>query len=107
LPNGVAVFGAAGNQHLRVDRVSTTIGGRQLDGVGHVSLGSEGIATAPPGSDSPADSDLPGWVGAPPRAPRRRRGPRDGERARRRPRLDPAALAGARRRARPARLLLE
>jgi subtilisin family serine protease len=65
LANGVAVFGAAGNQHVRVDRVSTTIGGRQLDGVGHVSLGSEGIATAPPGSDSLADYDLRGWLVVP------------------------------------------
>jgi subtilisin family serine protease len=65
LANGVAVFGAAGNQHVRVDRVSTTIGGRQLDGVGRVSLGSEGIATASPGSDSLADYDLRGWLVVP------------------------------------------
>src|SRR4029453_5155497 len=50
--NGVAVFGAAGNQHVRVDRVSMDIGDRELDDVGRVSLGGEGIATASPGSDS-------------------------------------------------------
>jgi subtilisin family serine protease len=65
LANGVAVFGAAGNQHVRVDRVSATIGGRQLDGVGRVSLGSEGIATVSPGSDSVADYDLRGWLVVP------------------------------------------
>jgi subtilisin family serine protease len=65
LANGVAVFGAAGNQHVRVDRVSTTIGGRDLDGVGRVTLGSEGIATASPGSESLADYDLRGWLVVP------------------------------------------
>ncbi len=60
--NGVAVFGAAGNEHVRVDRVSLDLGGRQLDGVGRVSLGGEGIATASPGSDSLADYDLRGGL---------------------------------------------
>jgi subtilisin family serine protease len=41
------------------------IGGRQLDGVGRVSLGDEGIATASPGSDSLADYDLRGWLPVP------------------------------------------
>jgi subtilisin family serine protease len=63
--NGVAVFGAAGNQHVRVDRVSLSVGGRQLDDVGRVSLGGEGIATASPGSDSLADYDLRGWLVVP------------------------------------------
>ena len=63
--NGVAVFGAAGNQHVRVDRVSMDIGGRQLDDVGRVSFGSEGIATVSPGSDSVADYDLRGWLVVP------------------------------------------
>lgn len=65
LENGVAVFGAAGNEHVRVDRVSMEIGGRQLDGVGRVSLGGEGIATASPGSDSLGDYDLRGWLPVP------------------------------------------
>jgi subtilisin family serine protease len=63
--NGVAVFGAAGNQHVRVDRVSMDIGGRQLEDVGRVSFGSEGIATASPGSDSLAPYDLRGWLVVP------------------------------------------
>ena len=63
--NGVAVFGAAGNQHVRVDRVSLSVGGRQLDDVGRVSLGGDGIATASPGSDSLADYDLRGWLVVP------------------------------------------
>jgi subtilisin family serine protease len=63
--NGVAVFGAAGNQHVRVDRVSMDIGGRQLEDVGQVSFGSEGIATASPGSDSLAPYDLRGWLVVP------------------------------------------
>jgi subtilisin family serine protease len=63
--NGVAVFGAAGNQHVRVDRVSMDFGGRQLEDVGRVSLGSEGIATASPGSDSLAAYDLRGWLVVP------------------------------------------
>jgi subtilisin family serine protease len=63
--NGVAVFGAAGNQHVRVDRVSMDLGGRQLEDVGRVSFGSEGIATASPGSDSLADYDLRGWLVVP------------------------------------------
>src|SRR4029453_4170246 len=63
--NGVAVFGAAGNQHVRVDRVSMDIGDRELDDVGRVSLGSEGMATASPGSDSLAPYDLRGWLVVP------------------------------------------
>jgi subtilisin family serine protease len=62
LSNGVAVFGAAGNEHVRVDRVSLDLAGRQVDGVGRVSLGSEGIATASPDSDSLADFDLRGGL---------------------------------------------
>jgi subtilisin family serine protease len=65
LANGVAVFGAAGNQHVRVDRVSMDVGGRQLEDVGRVSFGSEGIATASPGSDSLAPYDLRGWLVVP------------------------------------------
>jgi subtilisin family serine protease len=63
--NGVAVFGAAGNQHVRVDRVSMDLGGRQLEDVGRVSFGDEGIATASPGSDSLAPYDLRGWLVVP------------------------------------------
>jgi subtilisin family serine protease len=47
---GIAVFGAAGNAHVRVDRVNMNVGGRAFQGVGRVSLGSEGIASVTPGA---------------------------------------------------------
>jgi subtilisin family serine protease len=59
---GVAVFAAAGNEHVRVDRVNLTLAGRRLEGTGRVTLGSEGFATPRPGSDSLADYDLRGWL---------------------------------------------
>jgi subtilisin family serine protease len=62
---GIPVFAAAGNQHVRVDRVGLTLGGRHLEGVGRVSTGSEGIATVSPGSDTIADYDLRGWLPVP------------------------------------------
>jgi subtilisin family serine protease len=62
---GVTVFAAAGNEHVRVDRVTMTIGGRTLSGVGRVSTGPEGIGTAFPGQPSIGDSDLRGAVEAP------------------------------------------
>jgi subtilisin family serine protease len=65
LSRGVPVFAAAGNQHVRVDRVGLTLGGRHLEGVGRVSTGNEGIATVSPGSTSTADYDLRGWLSAP------------------------------------------
>src|SRR6476646_7308713 len=62
---GVAVFAAAGNEHVRVDRVNLRLGGRNLLGAGRVSLGTEGIATASPGSESLDDYDLRGWLSVP------------------------------------------
>ena len=62
LAHGVPVFAAAGNAHVRVDRVPMTLGGRVLEGVGQVSTGSEGIATAVPGSASLDDYDLRGGL---------------------------------------------
>jgi lantibiotic leader peptide-processing serine protease len=62
---GVAVFAAAGNEHVRVDRVGLTLGGRTLEGVGRVTLGPEGFATASPGSDSLAGYDLRGMLMVP------------------------------------------
>jgi subtilisin family serine protease len=47
---GIAVFAAAGNAHVRVDRVNMDIGGRSFQGVGRVSLGAEGIAAVTPGA---------------------------------------------------------
>jgi len=62
LSRGVPVFAAAGNAHVRVDRVSMTLGGRTLQGVGQVSTGPEGIASVTPGSDSLDDYDLRGGL---------------------------------------------
>jgi lantibiotic leader peptide-processing serine protease len=63
--HGVPVFAAAGNQHVRVDRVTMTLDGRHLEGVGQVSTGSDGIAMTPPGSESLDDSDLRGGLVVP------------------------------------------
>jgi len=65
LSRGVPVFAAGGNQHVRVDRVTLTLGGRHLEGVGRVSTGNEGIGTVSPGSTSTADYDLRGWLSVP------------------------------------------
>ena len=62
--HGVTIFAAAGNEHVRIDRVTTTVGGRTLSGVGEVSNGTDGIATTPPGRDS-ADFDLRGLLETP------------------------------------------
>ena len=61
---GVTIFAAAGNEHVRVDRVTMSVGGRTVSGVGRVSKGPDGIATTPPGADS-ADFDLRGTLEAP------------------------------------------
>jgi subtilisin family serine protease len=61
---GIAVFGAAGNAHVRIDRVNTTVGGRAFQGVGRVSLGSEGIASVTPGAPL-APFDLRGLLEVP------------------------------------------
>ncbi len=61
---GVTIFAAAGNEHVRIDRVAATIGGRTLSGVGRVSDGVEGVATTPPGGDS-ANFDLRGMLETP------------------------------------------
>jgi subtilisin family serine protease len=63
--HGVPVFAAAGNQHVRVDRVGLTLDGRHLEGAGRVSTGSEGIATVSPGSESLEGYDLRGWLPVP------------------------------------------
>jgi subtilisin family serine protease len=62
--HGVTVFAAAGNEHVRVDRVAAMIGGRALTGVGRVSTGPEGVATTSPGANS-ADFDLRGMLETP------------------------------------------
>src|SRR3954468_17015333 len=60
--HGVPVFAAAGNEHVRVNRVALTIDGRHLENVGQVALGREGIALTHPGSDSLDNSDLRGGL---------------------------------------------
>jgi subtilisin family serine protease len=62
LSRGIPVFAAAGNMHVRVDRVSLDLEGRELDDVGQVSLGPEGIGTVTPGTDFPEDFDLRGGL---------------------------------------------
>jgi subtilisin family serine protease len=62
---GIAVLGAAGNAHVRVDRVNMNVGGRAFQGVGRVSLGSDGIASVTPGSASLAPFDLRGLLEVP------------------------------------------
>jgi hypothetical protein len=61
---GVTIVAAAGNEHVRIDRVTATVGGRTLSGVGQVSSGLDGIATTPPGADS-GDYDLRGLLETP------------------------------------------
>jgi lantibiotic leader peptide-processing serine protease len=65
LGRGVTIFAAAGNEHVRVDRVTMTLDGRTLSGVGRVSPGLDGIATVFPGRASIEDSDLRGALEAP------------------------------------------
>ncbi len=62
---GAAVISAAGNDHVRVDRVDLTVGGRPLAGAGRVSSGSDGIALVTPGATSVADFDRRGLLLAP------------------------------------------
>jgi lantibiotic leader peptide-processing serine protease len=62
---GVALFAAAGNRHVRVDRVTLTLAGRTLEDAGRVTSGSEGIATVSPGRASVDDFDLRGWLPVP------------------------------------------
>jgi subtilisin family serine protease len=62
---GVAVFAAAGNEHVRVQRIAMTVGGRALTSVGRVALDDEGFATASPGSASLTRYDLRGMLELP------------------------------------------
>ena len=63
--HGVAVFAAAGNEHVRIDRVDLNVGGRELSGVGQVTDGSQGFASVTPGSPSLSDYDLRGLLEVP------------------------------------------
>src|SRR5262249_37644976 len=57
-------FASAGNEHVRVNRVNMTVGGRALTGVGRVDSGNEGIETIIPG-DTVANNDLRGLLESP------------------------------------------
>ncbi len=63
--HGVAVFAAAGNEHVRIDRANLDVGGHDLRGVGQVADGPEGFASVTPGSPSLSDYDLRGWLEVP------------------------------------------
>jgi subtilisin family serine protease len=59
---GVTVFASAGNEHIRIDRVTMNVGGQALSGVGRVSTGLDGIALTKPGDPV---KDLRGLLEAP------------------------------------------
>ena len=64
--HGIAVFAAAGNEHVRVDRVDLELGGRTLEGVGQVSLGAERDRDGLAREATPLDDyDLRGWLPVP------------------------------------------
>jgi subtilisin family serine protease len=52
---GTTVFAAAGNEHVRINRVNLTIGGRALTGVGQVDTGADGFANMAPGGSEALD----------------------------------------------------
>jgi hypothetical protein len=61
---GTVLVAAAGNDHVRVDREDTNVGGRQLSGVGVVDGGTDGIGL--PGPSLPLEgSDLRGLLEVP------------------------------------------
>lgn len=61
---GTAIFASAGNEHVRVNRVTRTLGGRALTGVGQVDSGPQGYSSVLPGA-ALADSDLRGLLETP------------------------------------------
>jgi subtilisin family serine protease len=61
---GTAIFASAGNDHVKINRVNLTIGGRALTGVGQVDGGNEGIASVFPG-DPLSDYDARGLLEVP------------------------------------------
>jgi subtilisin family serine protease len=62
--HGAAVIAAAGNEHVRIDRVDMAVGGRQLHGVGLVADDDEGFATPLPGQTAD-DVDARGLLESP------------------------------------------
>jgi len=63
--HGIALFSSAGNEHVRIDRVDMALGGGTLEGVGQVSDGPEGFATATPGDPDLENYDLRGLLEVP------------------------------------------
>jgi len=61
---GTAILASAGNDHVRINRVSMTIGGVALSNVGQVDTGPEGISSVIPGS-ALSDFDLRGLIETP------------------------------------------
>ncbi len=61
---GTAVFAAAGNEHVRVNRTNITINSRNLIGAGVVDSGNEGIESILPGGTI-AENDLRGLLEVP------------------------------------------
>ncbi|MDX6505339.1 MAG: hypothetical protein QOE29_2464 [Gaiellaceae bacterium] len=59
---GSTIVAALGNEHVRVDRVNTTVAGRALAGVGLVSSGPDGVGLTGPGEPL---NDLRGLLVAP------------------------------------------
>jgi subtilisin family serine protease len=58
---GTAIIASAGNEHVRVNEVNMTVGGRSLTGVGQVDKRNEGIITIIPG-DTVANNDVRGML---------------------------------------------
>ena len=63
--HGIALFSSAGNEHVRIDRVEVALGDESLEGVGQVTYGPEGFATATPGDPDLANYDLRGLLEVP------------------------------------------
>jgi subtilisin family serine protease len=61
---GTAIVASAGNNHVRVNSVNLTIGGRALTGIGQVDAGDEGVQSIVPG-DTVANNDLRGTLVVP------------------------------------------
>ncbi|MFZ0158776.1 MAG: S8 family serine peptidase [Kineosporiaceae bacterium] len=61
---GTAIIASAGNEHVRINKVDLTIGGRALRGVGQVSAGNDGYMSIVPG-DTLENNDLRGLLQTP------------------------------------------
>jgi subtilisin family serine protease len=64
LGKGTAIIASAGNEHVRMNRATVTVGGTSLTGVGQVANTDEGINTIIPG-DTVANNDLRGLLEVP------------------------------------------